>query len=196
MSTKLHDLARQAILNTGLTPRTVTASVNGSTVDLLAGDGRCFAVQQVGTVSGTSPTLAGKIQESSDNSTWSDVTNATFSAVTASNNVQTISFERTKRYLRHSRKKGRSKPRPGRPPIQASQPILRQCGRRKVLALATFACRTDARLMRRGGPKALSRQSPPGTSGGAAGSSPSTDRGVTDGLSPGQLPPGRPGLAA
>src|SRR5207249_910205 len=58
MSTKLHDFARHAILNTGLTPRTVTSSVNGSAVDLLTGDGRCFALQQVGTVSGTSPTLA------------------------------------------------------------------------------------------------------------------------------------------
>ena len=32
-----------------------------------------------------------------------DVAGAAFTAVTASNNVQTITFERTKRYLRHFR---------------------------------------------------------------------------------------------
>jgi hypothetical protein len=102
MSTQLHDLARQAILNVGLTPRTVTASVNGSSGDLLAGDGCCFAVQQVGAVSGTAPTLAGKIQESADGSTnWADVSGATFSAVTASDNLQAISFDRTCRYVRY-----------------------------------------------------------------------------------------------
>ena len=66
-------------------------------------DGRCFAVQVIGPVTGTGPSLAGKIQESSDNSTWTDVTGATFTTVTASNNIQTIVFDRTKRYLRHAR---------------------------------------------------------------------------------------------
>jgi hypothetical protein len=67
-----------------------------------SGDGPCFAIQQVGAVSGTSPTLAGKIQESADGSTgWSDVSGATFATVTASTNNQAITFERTKRYLRY-----------------------------------------------------------------------------------------------
>ena len=101
MSTKLHDVADQMILGAGLTPQTLTGSVNGSTADMINGDSSCFAIQQVGTVSGTSPTLAGKIQESSDGTTWTDVANATFAQVTASNNYQAISFERTKRYLRY-----------------------------------------------------------------------------------------------
>jgi hypothetical protein len=101
MSTKLHDVADQMILGDGLAPQTITASINGSSADMINGDGSCFAVQQVGTVSGTSPTLAGKIQESSDGSTWTDVANATFAQVTASSNYQAISFERTKRYLRY-----------------------------------------------------------------------------------------------
>ena len=79
MSTKLHDLARQAILNTGLTPRTVTASVNGSSVDL----------------------LAGKIQESADGTTWTDISGATFTTVTATDNVQAITFDRSQRYVRY-----------------------------------------------------------------------------------------------
>jgi hypothetical protein len=102
MSTKLQDLANQAILGVGAAPQTATSTVTGTGGDMLAGDGRCFAVQQVGAVSGTSPTLDGKIQESADGSTnWTDISGATFPTVTASNNYQAITFDRTKRYLRY-----------------------------------------------------------------------------------------------
>ncbi|HZT82960.1 MAG TPA: hypothetical protein VFA26_22210 [Gemmataceae bacterium] len=101
MSTKLHDVASQAILGVGAPPQTATGTVTGTGGDMLAGDGRCFAIQQVGAVSGTSPTLDGKVQESSDNSTWTDVAGAAFAQVTASNNYQAITFDRTKRYLRY-----------------------------------------------------------------------------------------------
>lgn len=100
MSTKLHDIPNNAVLGHTLTPRTVTASVNGAAIDLITGDGRCFAVQMVGTVGGTSPSLAGKIQESDDTSSWTDISGAAFTAVTASDNLQSISFDRTKRYVR------------------------------------------------------------------------------------------------
>jgi hypothetical protein len=102
MSTKLQDVADQMILGVGLAPQTVTATTSGASGDMAAGDGACFAIQQIGTVSGTSPTLAGKIQESSDASTWTDVANATFTTVTGSTNTQAISFDRTKRYLRYA----------------------------------------------------------------------------------------------
>jgi hypothetical protein len=72
-------------------------------VDLIDADGSCVAVQTVGTVAGTTPSITGKIQESSDNSTWTDVAGAAFAAVTAANNVQAITFERTRRYLRYFR---------------------------------------------------------------------------------------------
>jgi hypothetical protein len=102
MSTKMQDLANQMLLGVGEAPQTITASANGSAVDMISGDGLCSAIQQVGTVSGTSPTLAGKIQESADGSTnWTDVTNAAFTSVTTSSNNQIICFERTKRYLRY-----------------------------------------------------------------------------------------------
>jgi hypothetical protein len=102
MSTKLQDLPHQAILGGGLTPRTATTTVNGSAVDLLAGDGRCFAIQQVGTVTGTAPTLAGKFQESADGSTgWADIAGATFTTVSTTDNVQAIAFDRTLRYVRY-----------------------------------------------------------------------------------------------
>jgi hypothetical protein len=103
MSTALNDLKNQALLGASVYPASVNDTNNGSSIDMIDADGRCFAIQVIGAVGGTSPSLAGKIQESSDNSTWSDVTGATFTAVTASNNVQTIVFDRTKRYLRHFR---------------------------------------------------------------------------------------------
>jgi hypothetical protein len=94
-------MANEMILGVGLAPQTVTASLNGGTGDMLNGDGPSFAIQQIGAVSGTSPTLAGKIQESTDGTTWTDVVGATFAIVTASNNTQAISFDRTKRFLRY-----------------------------------------------------------------------------------------------
>src|SRR5262245_43542995 len=101
MSTKLHDVANQMILGLGLAPQTVTSSTNGPGGDLLAGDGRCFAIQQVGAAGGPPPTLDGKIQESSDNSAWTDIGGATFTQVTSSSNYQALTFDRTKRYVRY-----------------------------------------------------------------------------------------------
>ena len=101
MSTKIQDFANQAILGVGAAPQTATSTVTGSSGDLLAGDGRCFALQQVGAVSGTAPTLDGKIQESSDNAAWTDIAGATFTQVTAASNYQAITFDRSKRYVRY-----------------------------------------------------------------------------------------------
>ena len=102
MSTRFQDLANQAILGAGLVPQTVTGNVNGPAADMINGDGLCFAIQQVGAVSGSSPTLNGKIQESADGSTgWTDIPGAAFAVVTTTNNTQAIAFERTKRYLRY-----------------------------------------------------------------------------------------------
>ena len=101
MSTKLHDFARQAILNVGLTPRTATATVTGPTGDLIAGDGRCFAVQQVGNLTGTGASITGKIQESADGTTWADIAGAAFAAVTGADTVLAVTFDRTQRYVRY-----------------------------------------------------------------------------------------------
>ena len=53
MSTKLHDVPNNAVLQAALTPRTLSSSINATAVDFIAGDGRCFALQSVGTLSGT-----------------------------------------------------------------------------------------------------------------------------------------------
>src|SRR5262245_33404282 len=103
MSTKLHDFANQTVQGGGLYSQQLgSGTTNGGAVDLLNGDGRCFAVQITGAVAGTSPTLDGKIQESdTSGSGYTDISGATFTQVTVANTVQVISFDRTKRYVRY-----------------------------------------------------------------------------------------------
>lgn len=87
-----------------LRPQAATTTVNGSSVDTL-GYNSAAVILEVGAVSGTSPTLDVKIQESDNGSTgWADVSGATFTQVTASNNSQILRVEglgtSRKRYLR------------------------------------------------------------------------------------------------
>ena len=62
---------------------TRTATVTGTGVDIQGIEGDVLINQSVGTVTGTSPTLDTKIQDSADNSSWADVSGATFTQVTA-----------------------------------------------------------------------------------------------------------------
>lgn len=101
MSTYARDLANNLVTGVGVTPRTITGNLNGSPGDMLAGDGRCNAIQVVGTLGGTSPTLTGKIQESADGGSWTDIAGATFAVVSASDNWQVINFDRALRYVRY-----------------------------------------------------------------------------------------------
>src|SRR4051812_876213 len=84
-------------------PVTATASANGTGVDT-QGYTDAVVVLEVGTVSGTTPTLNVKVQESDDNSTFSDVTGATFTQVTATGSSQVLRVAELnvgrKRYLR------------------------------------------------------------------------------------------------
>jgi hypothetical protein len=103
MSTKIQDFQNEAIVGASPYPASVSDTNNGDTVDLVDADNRCFAIQFIGAVVGTTPSLIGKIQESTDGTTWTDISGATFNAVTASNSLQVITFDRTKRYVRHYR---------------------------------------------------------------------------------------------
>lgn len=79
--------------------RTATANLTG--VDFVnSGEVAMKAILNVGTTSGTTPTLDVKIQESADNSTYTDVVGGAFTQVTAAAAPQLLSFTRTKRYLR------------------------------------------------------------------------------------------------
>lgn len=93
--TKVHALTELA----SPIARTTTANLTG--VDgVVSGPVDSFAILNVGTTSGTTPTLDVKIQESSDNSTYTDVVNGAFAQVTAASAPQLIKFTKTKRYLR------------------------------------------------------------------------------------------------
>lgn len=86
-----------------------TATANGSGLDMVTtvtGRHKPFltermykAIVSCGTVSGTTPTLDLKIQESDDNSNWSDITGATFTQLTAAGREE-IHFKSNKRYIR------------------------------------------------------------------------------------------------
>lgn len=84
---------------------TTNADAAGSSVDIANDVGNILTcIQVVGGLAGTgTPTVGGaKVQESTDGSSnWTDVTNqGTFSSVTTTNNVQAITFEPVKRYVR------------------------------------------------------------------------------------------------
>jgi len=101
MSSHINDLRSSGALVVGLYPADLAASTNGSTVDLGAidGDGPCFAVQIVGGLDDEG-TLNGVVQQSADGSSWSAISGAAFEEVDAANNLQTIRFTRTQRYVR------------------------------------------------------------------------------------------------
>jgi hypothetical protein len=94
-------------------PQAITSNANGISVDTI-GYYSSAVVLEVGAVSGTSPTLNVKIQESADGTTWTDVPGANFSQVTGSNQSQIIRIEglgtSRKRYLRASASVGGTSP--------------------------------------------------------------------------------------
>lgn len=80
-----------------------TSTVTATGVDVRGYKGGLVVQQLVGVVSGTTPTLDGKLQQSSDNSTWSDISGATFTQVTASDSFQKIGIDvrQTGGYIRY-----------------------------------------------------------------------------------------------
>jgi hypothetical protein len=84
-------------------PAAQTTTYNGTGVDVSAMKGILKVTQEVGTVSGTTPNLVGKIQDSADNSSFADVTNAAFAAVTTANNIQSIGVDSraVRKYIRY-----------------------------------------------------------------------------------------------
>ena len=80
-----------------------TSTVTSSAVDVRAYKGGLLVQQLVGVVSGTSPTLDGKLQSSADGSSgWADITGATFTQVTATDSFQAIGIDvrQTSGYIR------------------------------------------------------------------------------------------------
>src|SRR3954453_20856539 len=99
MSTALHDFPSQIQVAASLAPGSYVDNQNGTAVDLIAADGRGFAVLFAGSVAGGT-TAAAKLQDSADGTTWADITGAAFTNVTAGPAVQTLAFDRARRYVR------------------------------------------------------------------------------------------------
>lgn len=81
-----------------------TATFNGTAFDALDYEGTILVVQSVGVVSGTTPTLDGKIQESdTSGGTYTDIAAATFTQVTATNSWQSlkVDIQMSKRFIRY-----------------------------------------------------------------------------------------------
>jgi len=85
----------------GIAARTSTVTATG--VDISGYKGGLIVQQLVGVVSGTTPTLDGKLQGSPDNSTWTDISGATFTQVTATDSFQKIGVDArvVGKYLRY-----------------------------------------------------------------------------------------------
>jgi hypothetical protein len=85
-----------------LAPAAKTSTFNSSSVDLQQYVQPAKMIVNVGTVSGTTPTLDGKVQDSADNSTFADVTGYTFTQVTASGIASlAIDPRAVRRYVRY-----------------------------------------------------------------------------------------------
>ncbi len=87
-----------------LSPAALTASSNGAGVDLqpytnVAGR-NMKAILHVGAVSGTNPTMTVKMQQSSDNTNFSDIPGAAFSQKTTGPAIDELHFVATQRYVR------------------------------------------------------------------------------------------------
>lgn len=101
MSTFIHDLALNAPAIQLLAPVAVTASANGTGVDCKLFEGNVTGVLTVGAVTGTLPTFDLKFQESDSlASGFTDIPGSAVVQATATG-VRTVSFLRSKRYVRH-----------------------------------------------------------------------------------------------
>lgn len=99
--TYINDLKNSVVGGLSLAPAVRTADGTGSVVDLITGDGGCFAVVQTGAITDGSHDV--KIQETNDSggASLTDITGATQAIAATDDNTGFIigPFTRTKRYL-------------------------------------------------------------------------------------------------
>lgn len=77
-----------------------SANASGTSLDMsqdVANIMTAFLI--VGNAAGTTPTLDMKLRESTDGTTYTDVTSGAFTQVTTNNQVQALAFKPTKRYV-------------------------------------------------------------------------------------------------
>lgn len=91
----------------------VSGSGNGTGVDLVSYEGQIAVVLDAHNVSGTSPTMDIKIQDSADNSSFADVSpSIAFAQVTTTDSVQKLSIAKSslRRYIRAVKTAGGTTP--------------------------------------------------------------------------------------
>lgn len=86
-------------------PTARTADFAGTAFDTVDYEGDILVEQEVNAVSGTTPSLTGKVQESdTSGGTYTDVAGSAFTAVTAANNRQAkvLRVGEVKRFIKHA----------------------------------------------------------------------------------------------
>jgi len=101
----LHNLGTKSYVQSLLAPAARTSSANGTGFDLQGSndaEGEAIIILDSAAGTGTSPTLNVKLQDSADNSTFADVTDATFAQVTTTASTTKISVNTNdlRRYVR------------------------------------------------------------------------------------------------
>ena len=101
----IHNLGSKTYIASLLGADSRNASANGTGFDLQGSndaEGEAIVILDSEAGAGTSPTLDVKLQESSDNSTFTDISGAAFTQVTNSASLQklTINTNDTERYIR------------------------------------------------------------------------------------------------
>ena len=82
------------------TGMTTSSQLSGVSVDMASNvENIISAALIVGNVAGTTPTMNVKLQESTDGTTYTDITGGAFTQVTTSNQVQYLAVKPTKRYV-------------------------------------------------------------------------------------------------
>ncbi len=84
-------------------PAARTASANGTGVDVTDYEGVATVLLTSAAGTGTTPTLDVKLQDSPDNSTWTDIPGATFTQVTnaaASEQVKAVDVQAANKFIR------------------------------------------------------------------------------------------------
>lgn len=96
-----NDLENRFSISNSIDPAAHTVSVNGAGVDCLTLENEITGVFNVGDVTGTSPTMDPKLEESEDNTTFTAFgVAATGTQATESDQARLVSGIRSKRYVR------------------------------------------------------------------------------------------------
>jgi hypothetical protein len=96
MATKINDLASTTRLWQAIGPVVAsTPQVTSTAIDMLAGDGPCFAILSAESATVPSSLI---VQASADGTTWADIPGATIPAGVAS--TRALVFARPQRYVR------------------------------------------------------------------------------------------------